>query len=137
MQQKTCANPYTLKQSHFLLLKDVHTPNIQHRLIKLCIKYTNTWNHQQVTTVDYLDQCKYSEFKVLCFIWAIYIEKELLIANEHLTAGTGLEEILGNISFYKAGLQTVTVDVNHIHKAKYSVKLSFVVITLMYFLCRN
>ena len=54
------------------------------------------------------------------------MEKELLTANRHLVAGTGLEEILGDTSIDTACLQTATVDVNHIHKARYSVQLSVV-----------
>ena len=53
-------------------------------------------------------------------------EKELLKANRHLVAGTGLDKILGDTSIDTAGLQTATVEVNHIHKARYSVQLSVV-----------
>ena len=49
-----------------------------------------------------------------------------MIANGHLVAGTELDEILGDTSIDTAALQTVTVDVNHIHKASYSVQLSVV-----------
>ena len=49
-----------------------------------------------------------------------------MIANGHLVAGTGLDEFLGDTSIDTAGLQTATVDVNHIHKARYSVQLSIV-----------
>ena len=56
---------------------------------------------------------------------ALLIEKELLIANGNLV-GTGLEENLGDKSIYTAGLQTATVDVNHIHKARYLLQLSVV-----------
>ena len=56
---------------------------------------------------------------------ALLIEKELLIANEHIVR-KGLEENLGDTSVYTAGLQTATVDVNHIHKARYSLQLSVV-----------
>ena len=51
------------------------------------------------------------------------MEKELLTANRHLVAGTGLEEILGDTSIDTAGLQTATVHVSHIHKARYSIQL--------------
>ena len=49
-----------------------------------------------------------------------------MIANEHLVAGTELDEILGDTSIDIAGLQTATIDVNHIHKARYTVQLSVV-----------
>ena len=49
-----------------------------------------------------------------------------MIANGHLVAGTGLDGFLGDTSIDTAGLQTATVDVNHIHKARYSVQLSIV-----------
>ena len=43
--------------SIFSLLKDVvHTPDMQHYLIKLCIEYTNTLYCQQMTAVDCSDQ---------------------------------------------------------------------------------
>ena len=60
---------------------------------------------------------------------ALLIEKKLLIANGHLV-GTGLEENLGDISSYTAGLQTASVEVNLIHKARYSVRLSVVQICI-------
>ena len=125
---------------NFLLLKDaVHTPDMQHHLIKLCIEYANTLNPQQVTAVDCsyqpiyalskIIQWNYPEFtfpKYHALFGALHIEKKLLIANGHLVAGTGLDEILGDKSIDTAGLQTATVDVNHIHKSRYSVQLSVV-----------
>ena len=60
---------------------------------------------------------------------ALLIEKKLLIANGHLV-GTGLAENLGDISSYTAGLQTASVEVNLIHKARYSVRLSVVQICI-------
>ena len=38
---------------------------MQHHLIKLCIKYTNTLNHQQVTTVNCSDQPIYALNKII------------------------------------------------------------------------
>ena len=58
---------------------------------------------------------------------ALLIEKELLIANGHL-AETRLEKNLGDTSIYTAGLETATVEVNLVHKARYSVQLSVVLI---------
>ena len=52
-----------------------------------------------------------------------------MIANGHLV-GTGLAENLGDISSYTAGLQTASVEVNLIHKARYSVRLSVVQICI-------
>ena len=49
-----------------------------------------------------------------------------MIENECLVAVTGLDKILGNTAIDKVGLQTATVDLNHIHKARYSVQLSVV-----------
>ena len=74
-------------------------------------------------------QWKHPEFafpKYFALFGALHMEKELLTANRHLVAGTGLDEILGDTSIDTAGLQTATVDVNHIHKASYSVQLSVV-----------
>ena len=50
----------------------------------------------------------------------------LHIANGHLVAVTGLDEILGDTSIDTAGLQTTTVDLNHIHKVRYSFQLPVV-----------
>ena len=95
---------------------------MQHHLIKLCIEYKNTLNPQQVTAVDCSDQpiyalskiiqWKYPEFafsKYFALFGGLHIEKELLIANGHLVARTGLDEILGDTSIGTAGLQTATV----------------------------
>ena len=131
-KKKRVATPTPSNSSIFPLLKDVvHTPGMQHHLINLCIEYTNTLNPQQVTAVDSSDQpiyplskiiqWKYSEFafpKYFALFGGLHIEKELLIANGHLVAGIGLDEILGDTSIGTAGLQTATVDVNHIHKAR-------------------
>ena len=84
---------------------------------------------QPIYVLSKIIQWKYPEFefsKYSSLFGALHIEKELLIANEHLVAGTGLEEILDDTSIYIAGLQTATVDVNHIHKARYSVQLCVV-----------
>ena len=57
MQEKTCANLYTLEQFFFSIIKNiVHTPDMQHHLIRLCIDYKNAFNPQQVTAVDCSDQ---------------------------------------------------------------------------------
>ena len=61
---------------------------------------------------------------------SLRIKKESLIANRHLVAGTRLEDILGDTSIYTVDLQTATMDVNHIRKARYSVQLSAVPIYL-------
>ena len=47
-----------------------------------------------------------------------------MIAKGQLVAGTGIEEILGDTSIYPAGLKIAAVNVNHIHKSRYSVWLS-------------
>ena len=60
---------------------------------------------------------------------ALLIEKELLITNGHLGV-TGLDENIGGTSINTAGLQTVTVDVNRIYKAKYSIQLFVVLICI-------
>ena len=51
---------------------------------------------------------------------------KLLMVNGHLVARAGIDGILGNTSIDTSGLQTTTVDVNHIHKARYSFQLSVV-----------
>ena len=66
---------------------------------------------------------KYPEFtfpKYFALFGALHIETELLIANGHPVVGAELD----NIYIDTAGLQTTTVDVNHIHKARYSGQLS-------------
>ena len=96
-------------------------------------------NPQQVTAVDCSYQpiyalskiikWKYPEFafsKYFALFGALHIETELLIANGHLVTGTGLKQVLGDTFIYTAGLQTATVDVNHIHRVMYSVQLSVV-----------
>ena len=72
MQKKRVPTPTHSNSSIFLLLKDVHTPDIQHHLIKLCIECINTLNSQQVTAVHCSDQPIY----VLCkIIQSEYPEK--------------------------------------------------------------
>ena len=108
VEKEYVPTPINSNSSIFTLSKDVHTPDIQHYLIKLCIEYTNTLNSQQVTTVDCLDQpiyipCKIIQWKYLEFTFpkyfalfgALYIETELLMANGHLV---GLDEILVHTS---------------------------------------
>ena len=46
---------------------------------------------------------------------------KLLIANEHLVAGTRLEDILGGTFIYTVGQRATRGDANHIHKARYSI----------------
>ena len=134
-RKKSVPTPTPSKSSILPLLKDVvHTPDIQHYLIKLSIEYTDTLNSHQVTAVDFSDQpiyvlckiiqSKYPEFacpKYFALFGALSIETELLIANGHLVAGAGLHKILGDISIDTAGLKTL--DVNHNHKATYSVQV--------------
>ena len=125
----------------FPLLKDVvHTLNMQHHLISLCVEYTRTLNPEQVTAVDCSDQPIYALSKIIQWtiphkfsfpnyfpiFGCLHIEKALLISNEHLVRGIGLNDILGDSSIDTIGLQTTSVDVNHIHKARYSVQLSIV-----------
>ena len=133
--KKRMPTPTASNSSIFSLLKDVvHTPDMQHHLIKLGIEYINTLNPHQVTTVDCSDQpmhtlskliqWKYPESafpKYFTLFGAPPIEKELFIANRHLVAEARLEEILGDTSIDPAGLQTATVNVSHVHKARYSI----------------
>ena len=51
---------------------------------------------------------------------------KLLTVNEHLVARAGIDGLLGNTSIDTSGLQTATVDVNHIHKARYFIQQSVV-----------
>ena len=60
---------------------------------------------------------------------ALLIEKELVITNGHLGV-TGLDENIAGTSINTAGLQTVTVDINHIYKVKYSIQLFVVPICI-------
>ena len=100
---KRVPTPTLSNSSIFTLLNDVvHTPDMQHHLIKLCIEYTNTLNPQQVTAGDCSDQpiCalskiiqwKYLKFafpKYFALFGALHIEKELLIASGHLVTAAG------------------------------------------------
>ena len=55
--KKRVSTPTPSNSSIFSLLKDVvHTPDMQHYLIKLCIEYTNSLNRRQMTAVDCPDQ---------------------------------------------------------------------------------
>ena len=120
--KKRVPAPTSSKSSIFPLLKNfVHTP-----------EYTNTLNLQQLIAVDCSDQLIYaiskmiqSKYSVIAFpkdfalFGALHIKKELLIANGHLVAGTGLNEIVGDTPIDTAGLQTTTADVNHVPKARF------------------
>ena len=120
--KKRVSAPTSSKSSIFPLLKDfVHTP-----------EYTNTLNLQQVIAADCSDQLiyairkmiqsKYSVFafpKYFTLFGALHIKEELLIAHGHLVAGTGLNEIVGHTPIDTADLQTTTVDVNHVPKARF------------------
>ena len=56
-RKKRMPTPTPSNSSIFPFLKDVvHTPDLQHHLIKLCIEYTNILNPQQVTAADCSDQ---------------------------------------------------------------------------------
>ena len=46
-----------------------------------------------------------------------------MIAKGQLVGGTGIEEILGDTYIYAADLKITAVNVNHIHKFRYSVRL--------------
>ena len=65
-EQKRVRTPTPSKSSIFSLLKDVvHTPDLQHHLIKLYIEYTKTLNPHQLTKVDCLDQHIYALRKAI------------------------------------------------------------------------
>ena len=65
-EQKRVRTPTPSKSSIFSLLKDVvHTPDLQHHLIKLYIEYTKTLNPHQLTKVDCLDQQIYALRKAI------------------------------------------------------------------------
>ena len=85
--------------------------------------------YQPIHALSKIIQWKYPKFafsQYFALFGALYIGEELLIASGHLVTGTGLEEILGDTSIYIAGLDTATVDVNHIHRVRYSIQLSVV-----------
>ena len=64
--KKRVTAPPPSNSSFFPLVKDfVHTPHMEHHLIKLCVEYTNTLNPQQVTAVDCLDQTIYVLNKII------------------------------------------------------------------------
>ena len=45
---------------------------MQHDLVKLCIEYRNTLNHQQVTTVNCLDQPIYALSKIIQWKYIVW-----------------------------------------------------------------
>ena len=134
--------PPPCNKSILPILKDVvHTFHMQHHLISLFINYTNTLNPQQITAVDCSDQPIYALSKInqwMCpdisfpryfpLFGGLHIENALLIANGNLLGGSGLDNILGVAAIDTIGLETAVLDVNHIHKAGYSLQLSVVVI---------
>ena len=111
---------------------------MQHDLILLFINYTNTLNPLQITAVDCSDQPIYALSKInqwMCpdfsfprYFGGLHIEKALLIANGNILGGSWLDNILGGAAIDTIGLETAVLDVNHIHKARYSLQLSVVVI---------
>ena len=91
---------------------------MHHHLISLFVEYTQTLNHQQLTTVDCSDQLIYALTKInqwLCRYFpsfgCLHIEKALLVAHGNLIRGSGLEELLGDKQ-----IQAIALDVNHTHK---------------------
>ena len=64
-RRKHVQAPTPSNSSIFPLLKDMHTLDMQHYLIKLCIKYTNTLNPQPVAAVDCSDQPIYALSKII------------------------------------------------------------------------
>ena len=65
-EKKRVPTPTPSNGSTFPLLKDaVHTSDMQHHLIKLCIAYTNTLNPQQVRVVDCSDQPIYTLSQII------------------------------------------------------------------------
>ena len=120
----------------------VHTLDMQHHLISLCIDYTKTINPFQTTAVDCSDQPIFALSKINQWMFpkkfcmpkyfplfgSLHIEKAILTANGNLIGGIGLKEILGDRTLDTIGISTASIDVNHIHKARYSVQLSVVAI---------
>ena len=87
------------------------------------------FSNQPIYVLCKIIQWKYPEFafpKYFALFGALHIETELLIANGHLVTGTGPDDIIGDTSIDADGVQTATVDVNHIYKASYSVQMSVV-----------
>ena len=122
----------------FPLLKDVvHTVNMQHHLISCFIDYNRTLNTDQVTAVDCSDQPVYALSKICQWFYpskfgfpmyfpmlgALHIEKALLIVHSKLIGGTGVAAIIGDNRIHIIGLQNAVLDVNHIYKSRYSLKL--------------
>ena len=65
-EKKRLPTPRTSNSSIFPLLKDaIHTLDMQHHLITLCIEYTNIFNPQQVTAMDCSDQLTYALSKII------------------------------------------------------------------------
>ena len=139
---KQIPTPVPCNKSIFPLLKDVvHTLEMQHHLISIFIDYTKTLNPEQGTAVDCSDQPiyalskinqwlfpKFSLPKYLPLFGGLHIEKTLLVAHGKLIAGSGLEELLGDMEMDTTGLKTASLDVNHIHKGNYAIQLSSVAI---------
>ena len=78
-----------------------------------------------------INQCLFPKFslpKYLPLFGGLHIEKALLVAHGKLIAGSGLEELLGDMEMDTTGLKTASLDVNHIHKGRYAIQLSSVAI---------
>ena len=76
------------------------------------------YSGQAIYTLSKIIQWKYRQFafpKYYALFGALHIEKELLIGNGHLVAGTGLDEILGDTSIdtllYKLPQWTQTISI--------------------------
>ena len=82
------------------------------------------WQHWIVRINQYgpLAKWKYLEFafKVLCFVWSTSHWERIIDRKQTPSRRNRTRQILGDTSIDTAGLQIATVDVNHIHKVRYS-----------------
>ena len=139
MQKKGPPTPTTSNSPIFPLLKDaVHTPDIQYHLIKFWVECKNTLNSQQEsiglfgsTNISPLQNntmevSRICISKVLCFVWSASHWDRIIDSKQTHSSGNRTRRILDYTFIDTAGPQTVTVDVNCIHKARFSVQLSVV-----------
>ena len=83
------------------------------------------WELSIVQINQYMSLAKWWKCREFAFLkyftLSFHIMNKLLIANEHLVAGTRLEDILGGTFIYTVGQRATRGDANHIHKVRYSI----------------
>ena len=103
-------------------LRKRETPAVTYISLKL---YSSTRSKMLLQKLHQTGICSsYQHVMDIIFDWATNALQ--VYKNSHQVIPLKLDKILGHTSIITAALQTATVDVNHIHKARYSVQLSVV-----------